>query len=319
MKIKTSIIIIVLLIFGVSQYSSEAADPKVKVGIGLTTAAVLPVYVLMHKQFYLEEKLDVSFPFFRSGTQTIQALIPGDVHIGVSSINEVVYSHDSGQNVKIFWCISKGMSYQFYAKSTIKTMADLRGKKIGISRYGAMSDFVVRYVVRQYGMDPERDVSILQVGDINTRFAAMKSGAIDATILDPPLTSMASREGFNMLEDVTKFLPDWPYEVMYAKGDYLKENSEIVKKFLKSYKKAIEFSKKDQEGAIQALLKIVPYNKSDALDAYNYFIKSFPDDGSIALGGLKMSIEEDFKEKRIKAQYPPEAVVDNSFIEFFKK
>lgn len=319
MGLKLFITIIILLLLIHTQNLSEAVEPKIKVGIALTTAAVLPIYLLKDKQFYLEEGVDISFHFFRSGTPCMQALISGDIQIGVQAVNTVLYSYDSGQNVKIFWCITNGMHYQLIAKPSIKTMEDAREKKFGISSYGTMADYVVKFVVRNSGMNPEKDVKILQVGDINTRYAALKSGAIDATILDPPLTNMAIREGFNMLVDVSKLLPDWPYEIICAKGDYLRDNSELVKKFLRSYKKAIEFTKKDPEGAIQSLLKVVPYSKSDAQDAYNYFINTFPDDGKIALGGVKLVIEEEFRQKKIKSQYPPENLIDNSFIDFFKK
>jgi ABC-type nitrate/sulfonate/bicarbonate transport system substrate-binding protein len=319
MRLKLFLILLIFMISLASQTVSYGAEPKINVGIGLTTAAVLPVYVLMDRQFYREEGLEANFPFFRSGTQNMQALISGDIQMGVGSINEVISTHNAGQNPKIFWTICNGMHYQLFARPDIKNIKDLKGKKIGISRYGSLADFVVRYVVKHFDMDPERDVKILQVGDINTRYAALKTAAIDATIIDPPLTTMASKEGFNMIVDVSKLLSEWPYEVFYARGDYLKQNVELVRKFMRSYKKAIEFTKQNPEASVQALLKVVPYGKTEGQEAYNYYFKTFPDDGAIPLSGLKLAIANEFENKRIQQQYPPESMIDTSFIEFFKK
>ena len=88
---------------------------------------------------------------------------------------------------------------------------ELAGRRIAVSTFGDAADFAVRFAARRWGLDPSRDLQILQMGQPGERLAALEAGAVDATIIQPPLTTLARRAGFHMLADIADLGLDYQH------------------------------------------------------------------------------------------------------------
>jgi NitT/TauT family transport system substrate-binding protein len=322
-QMKTMMVLILCLAFVLclsTQGTSLAAEPvKVKVGISAMTTAFLPLFVAKDKGFFKEEGLDVSLLFFKTGRESQQAMVSRDIDIGAGATTEPVYLRDAGQDVKMIWGISDKMPYKLFAQPSIKTLQEAKGKRFAVSGYGALTDFLTRYVLKHFGMNPETDVKILQVGSIPARYAALKSGAVDVAILDEPLITKAEKEGYSMILDLKDVLPEWQYEVFYVRAEEIAKDSEMLKKFLRAYQKGTVYTKKNEEEAVKIDMATLGFNREDAEIGYKFFVSSFRDDGTLATKGIEIMVDSDFKAGNIKRQQSLNELVDNTFIDLFKK
>lgn len=310
---KIILITIVLSVFLVSG-NLYAAEKTLKIGVGAMTSAYTPLFVAKDKGFFEREGFDAKLTFFKGGTENMQALISGDIEIGMGSVSEVEHAADAGQKAKIFFGVSNTMKYYLFARPDIKSIKDIKDKKFAISKIGSLSDFITRYIITYHGLDPEKDTKILQIGSHPARFAALKSGAVDLTILDEPLASTAREQGYILIFNLKDLFKEWQTEVLYAMEDYLIKNQETVKKFVKAYTEGIKLSRQNSEEAIKAIMKYIGVTRKEAEIAYKEFVISWPDDGHLDKKSIQMMIDFDFKHKNINKRLSPDDFINSSFM-----
>ena len=117
----------------------------------------------------------------------------------------------------------------FIARPEIKSAKDMKGKKIAVSRYGAFSDIQTRFVVRQWGMDPDKDVQIMQIGNSSARAAALASGGVDGAIVTPAFVPVARKVGLHVIFDLATIKTKFASQIMVAHDQTIKEKPELVR------------------------------------------------------------------------------------------
>src|SRR5579864_2514911 len=184
------------LLLAVSLLSCSRAPGKEKthlnVGLVSTTATYLPLYVAVDEGLFAKEGLQVDLLNFRGGSDLIKALVAGSIDVGVVSLAEVTAGIDAGQPLKAFYGGFNVPAFSWYAIPSIKSIADAKGRRFGVTQYGSSTDFLTRYALVSNGLDPARDVQIVQGGDSPTRLAAMKAGQLDVNVLAAPDTFIAA-------------------------------------------------------------------------------------------------------------------------------
>ena len=133
----------------------------------------MPAFVADQAGYFTQEGLAVKLVFFQSGVQLMQSIISGDTHIGMGSAPELVTAVNAGAKVRGVWGISNLMPYALISRPHIRTINDLKGKKIAVSSRGSLSEFLATYALKNKGMDPSRDVTYISMGGVPTRFAAI--------------------------------------------------------------------------------------------------------------------------------------------------
>ncbi len=163
--------------------------------------------------------------------------------------------------------------YILYAQKAIKTLADLKGKKVGISNKGGSSDIATRAALKANGLDPDKDVQIVAVGSHANRTAALLNGSIDAGVDDPPEDQDLVKAGLNPLIDIASQKLPAANTGIIVQRSYLTANKDTIQAYIDSTVKARAKMAQDKEGAITVLKK---YFKSDDTEsmthAYNFFI-----------------------------------------------
>src|SRR5262245_53908996 len=192
--------------------ATPAAPDKLVVGV---TAAAPPAGgILAAKEhgLFREQGLDVEFVFVSTATLSLPALLSGQVAVvtGVSG-PPVVNAALAGGDVVWLAEFLGTMPYALVAPATIGRVADLRGKRIGVSRLGGSSEFAARFMLARSGLDPARDVTFVQVGDTSTRLAAMPV-SIDATVMGPEWIIVGRRLGLRALADARSQGLQYPQE-----------------------------------------------------------------------------------------------------------
>ena len=292
---------------------------KLKVGVSVPSVAFLPLYVGVEEKLFQNEGLEVEVLAFRSTTDNTSALASKSIDINATGFEGVLTPRNQGLDIKMFYALCNRPVYQWYSKPEIKSIKEAKGKKFAVSKIGSPSDVMTRWVVRKAGLDPAKDIQILQVGAPLERLSALVSGGVDVAILSEPGTFMAERKGYNLLLSLDDFIKGFPLEVYASFVQFIKANPETLKAFLRGNNKAIEVLRANQEKALSAIKKYLKVEGEDAVKAYQGYRDSYPIDGVPPLDGIDMVQEITVESGEMKSKLPLTELIDYTYINFFKK
>jgi len=304
----------VVLLIGSLGLGAAAAAEKLTVGLTSLTPAAMPMFAAKEKGFFEAEGLDVTMPVFKSGTENTQAVIAGEVQIAFGSITEVLNLKKAKLDGRYFWGISNFMPFKLYAHPSIKSPQELKGKKLAISNFGAQSDYLTQFTLRRFGVEPIKEAPILPIGSTPARYAALKAGRVDATIMWFPHTLIADKDGFRMLVDLNDIIPDWGYLGYYAKSDYLKSRRETVVRYLRAHTRGLKEVKANPQLGIDLLKKHLKYEQAVAEAGYKEFVRSFAEDGRLPVKGFEFLLAEQEKAGKLKEKLTVGDLIDEEFV-----
>ncbi|MBI2368171.1 MAG: ABC transporter substrate-binding protein [Deltaproteobacteria bacterium] len=229
-------------------------------------------------------------PFERNGlnadlvyvdsTPAVQALTAGQAPIATMSGGLAVGPYLNGLDLVMLagWCNLN--SYQLIARPEIRRPEDLRGKVIGIGRFGAAADWGLRLILRKLGINETKDVQIIQAGGGGpaTRLAAMEAKKLDATVLDSPQTVQARRFGFRIVADGVELGIPFLQGGLVTRRAYIQTHEDIVRRVARVVVEAIHHAKTNKQASLAVMQKYLRVQDREALeDAYESFvIKQFP-------------------------------------------
>lgn len=307
--------LVVFCFLTVLLYPAAGQTSRIVVGLSSVNIAFLPVYVTQEKGFFKDEGLDVLLVMFNAGATNLQALIGGDVNIMGSAFVETVGGRAAaGVDIKNFWGICNLMPFELYSLSNFKSMKEAKGKRFAISRFGSLTDYLTRATLHHFGID-HREVTILQIGSTPARFAALKAGGVDASIVWFPVTEIAKAQGFNKLFDLKEIFPEWPYETFAARESWLAREKGQVMKFLRAYQRGVKHTLENREDALKAIRKYVKMDPAYAPAGYDQYRESFPVNGKIAEKPISLVVEQEFEAGRIKKKVSVDDLIDRSFMQ----
>lgn len=305
------------LVIAFSSFFPVQAQERMRVGLTSLAPTTLPVWVAKRQGYFKDEGLLVEPIVFTSGTINSQAALAGEIDVALGSGTEVFTIRLAGEDARFFFGISNFMPFKLYVNPAIKTAAELKGKRLAVSRFGAQSDFLTRHAVSKLGLDPSKDVTILQIGSTPARYAALKSGGVDGTIVWFPVTLIATNEGYRMLADLNDIITDWPYLGYYGMAKTLKNKHEKIMRYLKAHVKALEWLKTNPDGGVKTLIEDVKIPAQYAEAGYTEFMKSFALDGRIPVKGFELLMESE--SKKLQGKFKVADFIDDSFHKQFVK
>lgn len=267
--------------FGVAGISGSNSHPFISKQLGL----------------FAKHGAEVELVAFQGGTQLVQAMLSGEMPMGLIDGPPILAANLAGANLVFIAGNVNTFPYNIVSKSDIRTAQDLKGKKIGISRFGSASDTSARLAMEREQLRPERDVTILQIGGQSERFAALRAGAIDATIVSPPFNLVARRLGFNDLIDISQTGIAYPHLHVAARRDFLERAPDQVMRFLKGFIEGTSYwkdpARKEQViGAVARFLKLDRDKDREQLDeTFRYYGKIFPARPYPTAEGMEYALE----------------------------
>ena len=238
------------------------AKPLIKVvaGYGSTDGAIAPLWFAKETKLFEKRGLDVVLVGMGTGSVSLRALIAKDLEIASLSGSGLVQAALQGADTVIISAAINGFIFKIFGAPEITSPAQLKGKKLGVSRYGATSDFAVRLALKKWGLNPERDVSILQVGTSQDTVRAMQTKMLDAGVLSGTASLIARKAGFRELGDLADLGLHYPMAPIGTTKSYIQKNEGLVKEFMLAYIEAIHDFKRNKEAALTVLKK---YTRND--------------------------------------------------------
>ncbi len=222
-------------------------------------------WVAQEAGYFARQGLDSSLVYIGSSTKIAQAMLGGDVHIAVMGGEAVVNAVLGGADLVFAAGVMNRPLFFIVVTPDIQRPEDLRGKAIGVSRYGASSDFSARLALRHWGLEPIRDVAILQLGGIPEILATMKGGGVKGGALSPPTNVRARREGYHELINTAE-LGFFPHDAIVTTRAFLRERPEAVRAFIKGYAEGVHRYKTDKAFAFQVLKQYTKVTDPELLE-----------------------------------------------------
>ena len=245
----------------------------------------------------------------------MQALAAGSVDINIASLTGLVTTISSGQKFKAYWAGYNMPIFEWYAQTKYKSIAETKGGRYGVSKLGAMTDFLTRYALRRAGLDPEKDVNILQIGPDAQNLAALLSGQLDATILSIPFSYMAAEKGLvKLMSQKEQVSQDYPTHVVYAKEEFAAKNPNTIKALLRATGRAIEWIKANPDEAAQLASNQLKFNLEYCRKGIDAFREGWFSDGRLPKDGMKVFWGIAVEAGDVKEPWPDSKWLDPTFL-----
>jgi NitT/TauT family transport system substrate-binding protein len=280
---------------------------KVKFALPGNSMGYLPLFVAVHRGFFKDEGIDIELPRLIPAMAQ-NALMSGDVQYHGLADSGLRLAARSAPIKAIFYGADRPM-YYLVAQKEIRSVAELKGKRVGVSQFGGTSDLSARLALKHFGVEPERDALIIQIGSEGTRTAALRAGSVAAIIVPVPAVVLLKRDGFNEISfvgDVVEFASNG-----YTTTDQrIKENPQEVKKVLRALYRGLRFAKENPEGTIGVIQKEWKVEPEVAKESYAAIVKALNDDGIIGEKQLKIHFDIIRRTEKNIGEIPVDKVVD---------
>jgi NitT/TauT family transport system substrate-binding protein len=197
--------------------------------------------------------IDMEPVYVSSGSLLNQALLAGSFDMIVSQGSEAMLAKLRGADIRINAVIANRFNHVYLAAPGLTSVKQLKGKKVAVSRFGSGSHFQTNLVLKEGGLDPEKDVTVLQIGNSGARMAAILSGVVDGTIMAGDFIPKARKEGFNILIDLADTKIEYPFLSLHILGSYTDRNLPVVKAVIRGLSDSIRALQTDPASAKAAI------------------------------------------------------------------
>lgn len=298
--------------------AGKIEKPRVRFGLTLDAASFASVYVAQAKT-WAAEGLEIEPSTFRGEAESSQALTGDSIDISLQSPYGAINMVKAGIPAVAFYAGFHQADFWFATQPKIKTWADLKGSAAGVSTLGSLTDSLTRYLLVKNGLQPEKDVKILQVGPTASAFQGLKSGRLGLVILSPPFKWAAQDAGFTILATQAKDIaPQWPKHVYIARKQFLDENPNTVMAFLRGHVAAIRLARADKDFAVKTLADKLKYSPQDAARAYDEIMPGYDERGRLpAKETMDLFWDLEIKAGDVTEPWPDARLLDDRFIKSF--
>src|SRR4030095_10300556 len=309
------------LLFPLAVNAADRPLEKIRIAYTGISGAQIPVWVAYEQGFFRKYGLDVQLIFVEGGSLGVQTLVSGHVTAASVAGASVIQSNLQNSGLVMIAGFLNTMDYQFIVSKEITNPELLKGKTLAVSRFGSSSDFATRYTLERYGLTPEKDVAIVQIGSQPARFAALETGKIHGAMVSIPLTAKARKMGLNALADLQMLGLEYQHTGLAVTQSLIKSKPELVRNITKAFVEGIHYFKTHRKESLAVLQKYLRTDDAEALEETYEAIamtliprKPYP-----TLKGIQIMLREMGAKDPKAAATRPEQFVDLTFIEELDK
>ncbi len=313
-------LVIALLILSSFATSASAAD-RLRIAYSSISAAYLGIWVARDAGLFAREGFDDQIIFIPSATQLAQVLVAGDVDIASLGGGPVMAASLSGADLKVIGNNVNKLIFSIHTKPEVKSLEELRGKRIAVSRFGSAADIAARTALRKNNMDPAKDVILMQLGTMSNMFGALKSGAVEASVVSPPTQFLSEKLGFKEIVSITDLDLAYPNPSMAVPGELIRKKPEVIERFLRAYVRGVHRARIDRDGAIKTLAKFTAISDTAILNrTYDFYMAKVIERAPyINMQGMQNALDDVARTVPAAKNAKPEQFVDLRFLDRIEK
>ena len=307
---------IIFILVVVLALPCAASGQRLMVGYSGVTAIQAPVWVMKDAGFFKQEGLDANLIYIASSSTMAQAMLAGDVALSTTNSQAIVDTGLQGGDLVAVGAFVNFVALYVIAAPEIKSVADLRGKPVGVSRFGATTDFAIQMFLKKYGLEPIRDVPILQIGGLPELAAALSKKSIYAAAMSYPMGLVAQQAGMKMLANLAKEEIPFVHQGLTTTGKFLRERRAHAKAFVRAYGKAVHFMhtrKEESKAIISRYTKVTDPTMLEGTMQYVYdFVEKIP---LVKRDAFQVTMDESGRKNPKAKLAKPEQFYDNSLVQ----
>ena len=302
-----------VLLFGLPAVVSAQ---KLVVGYSGVTAIQAPFWIMKDAGYLKQEGLDSNLIYIAASSTMAQAMMAGEVAISTANSQAVVDTGLQGGDLVAVGAIVNFVALYVIAAPEIKTVQDLRGKPVGVTRFGATTDFAMQMFLKKYGLEPVRDVPIIQIGGVPELAAALSKRSIYAAAMSYPMGLVAQQAGMKMLANLAKEEIPFVHQGLTTTGKFVRERRAHAKAFVRAYGRAVHFMhnrKEESKAILSRYTKVTDPAMLEGTMQYAYdFVEKVP---LVKREAFQVTLDESGKKNPKAKLAKAEQFYDNSLVE----
>lgn len=314
-RLFNTLTLVALLLHGAVLCVGHAAEPTTIRIAHNGFSSEMAVYVGKDAGIFLKHSINIEPILILGGSTTIQALIGKSLDLIMGGATPMLAAVINGAQLKIIGGMNNRIPFSLLAQPEIKTGAQLKGKKIGITRFGSNTDFIARLAAQEFGLNPKTDIAIVQAGAPESRLLALKTRTVDASLFNVEQAVVARKLGYNVLLNFVEKEIDYTHIGIIAREDTVKNQPEMLRRFMRAYVESIRYFKTHKEEALKKSRQLQKLADREALEAgYVSNGRALPDDGRPTIKGTQLVIDAAMLEDPRAKNYTPAQLMDLSFL-----
>ena len=239
---------------------------KINVSYGSISGTQSPVWVAKEKALFEKQGLDTNLVYISGGPRSVMAMLGGSVQFVIHSAMPSLEAYIGGADTVLIGTSMNHLDHYLVVHPSIANSQDLRGKIVGISALGSLTDVALREALRLNGLS-EREITVLAVGDLSARMSALRTGTIHGTLLIGAQAAAAAKMGFRLLIDFSKLPIEVSTSSILSRRAYVLKNPDTTLKFLKAWVEGTYFFKAKREVSRDIMRKYTRTEDPEVLDS----------------------------------------------------
>jgi len=304
----------VLCVIFLGLRSAEAQ--KLRVAWTAVSALNAPYWVMKDGGFFKQEGLDVDLVYIPSSTVVASAMLAGEAAISTANSQVVVDSGLQGSDLVIIGGVVNVAAFYIMAVPEVRSVQDLRGKPVGITRFSASTDFSLRMLLKKYGLEPVRDVPILQIGGMPEIAAALSKKTIYAAHMSYPMSYVAQQAGMKLISNLAKEDIPFVHVAITTTRRFMQEHRNQARAVVRAYGRAIHFMHTKKEDFKKIMARYTKVNDPGMLEGsvqYAYdFLEKIP---LVKPAAIQVNLDEAAQRNAKARQVKVEQFYDNSVVQ----
>jgi NitT/TauT family transport system substrate-binding protein len=296
--------------------AAERSLQRVNVAYSSISGNNTTLWVTQEKGFFRKYGLDVQVVLIESGSTTAQSLISGDISFAHMAGAAVLQNNLRGADAVIIAGVVNTLIFQLYTDKGITRPDQLRGKAVGVTRFGSSTDFAMRYALERYGLEPGKDVTIMQMGNVPAILSALEAGKLQGAMLSPPTTLRAKKAGFPVLADLQMLGLEYQHTSIATTRALIKSRPELVRDFMRAYAEGIHYAKTHRDETLDIIAKYLRNADREVLEeTYENIVRTLvPEKPYPTLKGIQVMLREIGAKDPAARAAKPEQFVDMTFV-----
>src|SRR5207249_1022260 len=302
-----------------TSFAQSKGLKKIHVGVPAVSMGNMIIFFTQEAKLFEKHGLDADVVVMQGSGIASRALVAGSVEISPITTPAIMSAVLAGSDMVILAHTMPGVIQSLVVRPDIKRSEDLKGKTIGVTTFGSLTDFLVKYLARQKGLNPEKDFALLQIGTDSDRFLALQQGKIQGATLSHPNFIFAQRSGFHVLWDFFKEV-DYPWSEIATTRTQIKQDRDLVMRYMRAHLEGIARFKQEPDLAKKVIKKMLRLDDDPlAQESWELFAKHRIGAPYPNIKGLKTSYEYVAPTRPDIYKHKPEEFVDSSFVEELDK
>jgi NitT/TauT family transport system substrate-binding protein len=294
--------------------SPGLAQNNVRINWTAVTGAQSGMFMAQQEGLFKKHGLDVELIHIPSSSRGIQAILAREIAFSFMDGANAAQANLKGANLALVAGATNRQVFSLMAKSDFKRIADLKAKKIGITRVGSSTHTSALYALNAAGLKPS-DYQLLPLLEVPNIYTALAAGQIDAGVMSPPTNARAKRSGFVELMNVAKEGPEFVSVAVGTSRSYIKANEDIVRRVVRAYAEGIQIFKANKPAALRMIQKQLKVSDPEIQeDTYNQFRDYLDYPPYVSRKGMEAVLGEIADKDSAAKNFKPEDMMDMRFV-----